>query len=307
MPSVPSTRRALTIYGALLAMVLSLLVFDTAPSWSGPKAYALRFATQPADAQKGMVITSEVGNPAGVPVMVEVIDRRGRVVTDSTALVTLTLLNAPGATLTGGQVNAVGGVAMFRDLESDKEGEDYRLAASSPGLVGDTSIAFDIWDQIIDCSESCSGSESNTTGELVSTVTASPRRGAKVFLSVDAVESLSCGDSSNHAPSVTSIDATGFQRNATKTVELLIAKSYDQKLPNNGPPFYDVCYSSPNAFDTKDGTPAVLQRDGEYRGLLPDCTPTTEAEQPCVQSRVKTLGGDVLITVRVPAADPRMT
>ena len=103
----------------------------------GPAA-ALAFAAQPSNATAGSSIA-----PA---VTVQVRDAGGNLVVASTASVTLAIANNPGAaTLTGTTtVNATGGVATFGALSLDKIGNGYTLAASSAGLSGGTSTAFNI-------------------------------------------------------------------------------------------------------------------------------------------------------------------
>ena len=106
-------------------------------------AGALRFATQPADARVGQVVTGAPYNPAGSPVAVEVVDASGNRVTSSTATVSLTLVRIHGTgTLQGTTTKtAVGGVATFSDLRLSAPGT-YRLVASSSGL---TSVSSDVF------------------------------------------------------------------------------------------------------------------------------------------------------------------
>ena len=64
------------------------------------------------------------------------------------AIVTLTLAigaNPGGGTLSGQTtVNCVNGVATFTDVHIDRPASSYNLKASSPGLLGATSDAFNI-------------------------------------------------------------------------------------------------------------------------------------------------------------------
>lgn len=79
-------------------------------------------------------------------ITVEIQDDWGNRVANSTASVTLAIGTNPGSgTLSGAHiVSAVGGVATFPGLSIDKIGTGYTLTASSSGLTGDTSSAFDI-------------------------------------------------------------------------------------------------------------------------------------------------------------------
>ena len=55
-----------------------------------------------------------------------------------------TMLEPAGAMLTGGQVNAVNGVATFNNLVIDLPGAGYQLDANAAGLTDATSNAFTI-------------------------------------------------------------------------------------------------------------------------------------------------------------------
>ncbi len=76
----------------------------------------------------------------------QVLDARGNPVTSSTAAVTLVIGNNPGGGALAGvpSVAAVGGVASFSGLSLNRPGVGYTLLASSSGVTGATSAAFDI-------------------------------------------------------------------------------------------------------------------------------------------------------------------
>src|SRR5215472_9575733 len=78
---------------------------------------------QPAGAAVNAVITSGFPSPGG-PVKVEVLDGSGKLVTGSTAAVTVAIGSNPGAGSLSGTltVNASGGVASFSDLSIDQPG-----------------------------------------------------------------------------------------------------------------------------------------------------------------------------------------
>ncbi|MFZ3382323.1 MAG: hypothetical protein WA144_00205, partial [Candidatus Methanoperedens sp.] len=105
----------------------------------GPaSAKKLAFIVQPGSTTAGLSIT-----PA---VQVEVQDIYGNRVTTSSLPITILIGNNPGGgTLVGtGPLNAVNGVATFSTLSINKDGLGYTLKASSPGLTGATSSAFNI-------------------------------------------------------------------------------------------------------------------------------------------------------------------
>ncbi|HVE86130.1 MAG TPA: hemagglutinin, partial [Myxococcales bacterium] len=98
----------------------------------------MAFFVQPVSATAGVAIS-----PA---VKVEIRDQFNNRVLGSTASVTLAIgTNPGGGTLSGTlTVAAVGGVATFSTLSINKAGTGYTLTASSPGLTGATSNAFNI-------------------------------------------------------------------------------------------------------------------------------------------------------------------
>jgi hypothetical protein len=103
----------------------------------GP-ATKLAFAQQPTN--------EESATPIAPAVQVSVLDASNNVVGSSSASITLAIgTNPGGGTLSGTLTqNAVNGVATFPDLTIDKIGTGYTLTASSSGLTGATSNAFNI-------------------------------------------------------------------------------------------------------------------------------------------------------------------
>jgi alpha-tubulin suppressor-like RCC1 family protein/uncharacterized protein YjdB len=89
------------------------------------------------------VVAGEAINPA---IEVEVRDASGNVVAGSRAAITLAFgANPGGATLHGSTiVNAVGGIATFSGITVETADSGYTLAASSAGMGGGTSGAFDV-------------------------------------------------------------------------------------------------------------------------------------------------------------------
>ncbi|HZH79981.1 MAG TPA: hypothetical protein VFD68_01675, partial [Gemmatimonadales bacterium] len=104
----------------------------------GPPTH-VDFGAHPHDEVAGAII----GTPF---VRLRVEDAGGNLVTTATNQVSVALgANPGGGTLSGTTtVNAVGGLATFNDLTIDKVGVGYTLVFSSPGLIGQTSEAFNI-------------------------------------------------------------------------------------------------------------------------------------------------------------------
>ena len=98
----------------------------------------LAFLVQPGSTIVGTVITP--------PVVVEVLDGNGNLEPAANNAVTLALAANPGNSTLGGTVtvNAVNGVATFSTLTLNKTGTGYMLSASTPGLAGAVSNAFNI-------------------------------------------------------------------------------------------------------------------------------------------------------------------
>ena len=98
----------------------------------------LVFLTEPSSAAAGAVIA-----PA---VRVAVQDAGGSTLSYFNGNVTIAIsTNPPGGSLSGTMtVAAVNGIATFSTLRIDRSGTGYTLAASSPGLPGVTSAAFNI-------------------------------------------------------------------------------------------------------------------------------------------------------------------
>ena len=96
----------------------------------------LRFTEQPSAVLEGEVM--------GPPVRVTVHDAFGNAVSGATTSVTLSLLSAGGANLSGALATAaIDGVASFGTLRVDKPGT-YSLAAHATGLAQGNSTPFDV-------------------------------------------------------------------------------------------------------------------------------------------------------------------
>jgi YD repeat-containing protein len=112
---------------------------DSSPFTVDPGlATTLAFTTQPANTNAGSAI-------AGPPTAT-VQDNFANTVTSSTASITVAIGTNPSGGVLGGTTtnNASGGVASFSDLSIDQAGTGYTLTASSTGLTGATTNAFNI-------------------------------------------------------------------------------------------------------------------------------------------------------------------
>ena len=106
---------------------------------TGTAAIPIRvvLTTQPASTTAGATLA---------PIVLTVRDAQSITTTAFTGPVSVTLGANPGGATLGGTttVNAVAGVATFSTLTVNRVGTGYTLVASSPGLVGATTTAFDI-------------------------------------------------------------------------------------------------------------------------------------------------------------------
>jgi len=264
----------------------------------------LNFAGQPTDAQVNATITTQPFNtPPGGPVQVEVLDGNNVRITSSTATITLQIdpaspNPAPGATLSGGSSvtqGAVAGVASFSTLSINVHGV-YDLLATSPGITSAASATFDIWDSVASCQpgQTCTGTVSTSNSQTSQVSGTSSTSG--FLLESLGEDTLSCGDTFNHAPSVTTVSERNFSSSAPKTVVVTIAKQVVQLTPNNGAASYAVCYSSSTPFTDVNGNTVTT-------GLLPGCK-ANAVVPPCVASITKDQAGEVVETVTVPSGDP---
>jgi len=264
----------------------------------------LNFFTQPADAVKGTAITTTpINTPPGGAIAVEVLDGNNQRVTASTAAITVAIGGdspnpGPGAALSGTTTqSAVAGVASFSNLAIGVHGV-YTLSATSPGVVAAGSGSFGIWDQASSCASGTTCSVSVSQARAVSSqITGNTSTTGALVASLGA-DSVTCGDTFNHAPIATTFNAFGLTASGSKTAIVQIDKAIVQATPNNGVSSYQVCYQSPTPFTDRAGNAGVTQ------GLLPDCKAVSN-QAPCVDSITKTKAGDVVETLSLPAGDPR--
>jgi alpha-tubulin suppressor-like RCC1 family protein/dipeptidyl aminopeptidase/acylaminoacyl peptidase len=120
----------------LVATAPGLPAATSAPFAAVTRA-TLAFLTEPP-------ATVEGATPISPPIQVAIQDSLGNTVAGATDAVTIAIAaNFAGATLTGTTtVQAVNGIATFSDLQLDRRGIGYTLAATAPGLGGATSAPF---------------------------------------------------------------------------------------------------------------------------------------------------------------------
>jgi hypothetical protein len=277
----------------------------------------LAFTGQPADALKSTaaqpnpITTTPINVPQGGPVAVTVEDGGNNPITTSTASIAVAASLSPppppppppppAFTLSGTLTkSAVSGVASFSDLKLDTS-LTYVLTASttSPGIDPATSNAFTIWDS----AQSCTAGKTciDTLGDPTTFQTqfsGTSSSGGFLLLTLDQ-SPLSCGDTFNHAPSVTSATTYRFSATGPKQMIGTISKAVDQAEPNNGVSFYRVCFESTDVTFVYPG--GVVHAMGTPF-LLPNCKDVSNTP-PCVQSITKTNAGAVKETITLPKDD----
>jgi hypothetical protein len=127
--------RARLAAAALLVLTAACGGGSTPPA---PEPVSLAFVVEPGP--------SSAVSPIAPVVKVELRDAAGNLVTSATSPVTLALAPGAGVAKLAGTTTAqaVAGVASFAALRIARPGTGYRLAASSTGLSGATSAAFDV-------------------------------------------------------------------------------------------------------------------------------------------------------------------
>ena len=183
MTTWKSPRRIAVLIATLIALSL------TQPASAG-SAKKLGFGVQPVGTTAGLVLNA---------VTVQILDNQSRVVTDSTAPVTLAL-SSSGTLYGTATQNAVAGVATFSGLRV-LPGGTYTLTATSPGLTSKTSNAFAITGAGSVCNgNGCSvndpnGNEPTNTNKTTGSILLSSCPGAGTntdFLSYDETAANFC-------------------------------------------------------------------------------------------------------------------
>ena len=275
---------------AVAAMVVLMLAVPAALAHTGTRV--LVFAVQPMTTQMGTAMT-----PA---VVVDVEDSQGHLVTSYDGPVTLTYAVNPvgAAPPENNVVDAVGGVATFPDLIFSAVGFGFELQASAPGATTSSpSRPFDIVDQLLHCQpgQACQSETVSSQGTSGSAAASQASTSDVLTATGGGFPDLSC----TSIGGIVSFTVT----NRSKTITMMLAKSLVQQAPNPGAAHFNICWGSPTAFTTKDGTTSAFNvANDEYEGLLPDCS--ASGPSPCVASRHKTKAGVEVITVSAPPGDP---
>jgi len=207
--------------------------------------------------------------------------------------------NPGGGTLAGTTtVNSSNGVADFGNLQINKAGAGYDLAANAPGFTSATSSFFAVTGQIQACGTgSCSASQSTST-TAASLTTTSP--GDFLTLGLGGV-TLTCA----HYSAVSDVAAFGVftssggsVASSTSTVTLTISPSAVESAER---PLllWQVCYGSQTPFPAVPFTSGTTVIGGTtiHTGLLLPCFLfSPDHPEPCLLSRQLTATGAVTLT-----------
>ncbi len=268
-----------TLLGAI-ALSASLLAI---PAIAAP-GLSLAFVQQPTHITAGQVIT-----PA---VTVQILDRRGGLVTNRVFPITISIgNNAGGGGLFGTEtVNTVNGVATFSDLTVDIAGNPYTLVASNPDAASATSAGFSVTGVATQCRVSPCGlrtgdtSAENPTNGAASVPVSSCGAAECPFLSQDLVTPAQCGNQA-------CLNNTGVAvfppSNATAVVTFLLENYF---TPDSG-----GIGNRPVYLVKDDGT--VIQ--------LAKC-PNRPGNRACVISDSSSSGSIIKTLVQFPPNDPRI-
>ncbi len=265
---------------------------------------SLAFTGQPAQT----AVTSHIltgFNSSGDPLTVQLLDANNQPlnpadVSANGTEVTISIgTNPGGGTLTGTTTMASSnGSAAFGNLQIDKAGAGYDLAATAPGLTSATSSLFTVTGVIEPCGASCSASQSTATTAIA--ITTSSASGDFVALSLGGV-SLTC----NHYTAVSDTatfgvfnSSGGSIASASATATLTISPSAVASSPR---PliFWQVCYASPTPFPVIPGTSGTTTIAGTtyHTGLLLPCFLfRPDHPEPCLISQRKAETGAVTLT-----------
>jgi len=270
----------------------------------------LAFTTQPVDTEFDKTMAN---------VVVTAEDPCNQAVGSFNGTVTLTDLFDPTKVASGSTATAASGVATFSNITFVSDwGYTDSFTATATGFDSATSNAFSV-EQVIktcDANKTCSASGLNNSGTL-NTIA-----GIDVG-SAPSQDTLKVSVAGKPDPAVqdyvqtcqnTQITATGTTptfygtivslqiNNRQKTVTMTLPKSYVLLQPTpNGTPFWDICLQTDaqHPFTDKFGNAGVTA------GFLPDCPTTLPSPlvQPCIQSRNKNAGNEIIRFV-LPPGDP---
>lgn len=264
---------------------------------------SLVFTGQPAQTAVNSDILTGFDS-TGSPLAVQLADASGNPLSPadfsaSGTQVTVSIETNPGGgTLAGTTtVMSTNGVADFGNLQIDKAGAGYRLAANAPGFASGTSGFFTISGQIQACGTGpCSASQSTATTATSVTTTAP---GDFVGLSLGGV-SFACrhyvavSDTADFGIFNSSgAGVAGTSAIATLTIARPALKSSPHQL------LRQVCYASPEPFPAFPGTSGTTVIGGiaYHTGLLLPCFLFSRAHpEPCLISRHHASAGAVQLT-----------
>lgn len=277
----------------------------------------LEFLAHPADTSgPGVTITSVALDPTGAPVSVRVLDGAGQPTSATGLPITLGLaVNGGGVGQFGVTRSTVNGTVTFPGISLSKYGT-YRFNATSAGATTATSSLFNVWQVVENCATTDCHLVAGVSGSFSSTLDVDATSGVLGVSSGGRAKPI-CGPNNaydtqfNHAPGTTTGNAYGAAAgSADKLVTLVVEKKEDQRQPNNGASFYQVCYAapltaSPSASYLRPGTVAVQDpTTSEWVWVLPDCGPQVPGDAACVLSRNKDNAGRVIVTFRLAPGDP---
>jgi hypothetical protein len=275
----------------------------------------LAFVTQPSTVQAS---TKSSPSYMSTAPSVQVVEKDGTPVTVGAAQVALAADTAHGNPGLGGCTNvaAVDGLATFGPgcLTASNVGGGYQLRATATWSYGNYQVslsttqdsdAFDVVQVLTTCAAGAPcGATTNGTHTSVSVSASSAP-------TVDQLEIAVGVDSPQACLPFTPPNGLQVTRvlldNRDKTITLTFDKYLVNQVPNNGTPFYTMCFAAPwgNWLTASGSTPTFNTDSNEYVGILPDCTAAELAPQnPCVQSRSKHAANEI-VTVSVPYQDGR--
>jgi hypothetical protein len=272
---------------------------------------SLAFTGQPAQTAANSDILTGF-NSTGSPLAVQLLDANNDPLNPvnfsaSRTQVTVSIeANPGGGTLAGTTtVTSSNGVAAFGNLQINKAGAGYDLAASASGFTQATSALFTISGQIQACGASSCTASTSTSTTAASLATSSP--GNFATLGLGGV-TLAC----NHYNAVSAVAAFGVLNstggdvaNSRSTVAITVspsvAESADRPLL-----LWQLCYASQTPFPVIPGTggKTVIAGITYHTGLLLPCFLFNPAHPvPCLKSKQRTQAGAVTLTF-VAIGDP---
>jgi hypothetical protein len=215
--------------------------------------------------------------------------------------------NPDGGTLSGTTtVASSNGVADFGNLQIDKAGVGYELAASAPGLTTSApSSPFTISGVIQACGASCSASQSTST--TAASITTSSASGDFLTLGLGGVN-FTCA----HYNAVSDVAAFGVLNSsganvagASSIVTLTVPPSVVQAT-HRPLLLWQICYASQTPFPAipfTSGT-TVIAGTTYHTGLLLPCILFSPSHpEPCLKSKQLTSAGAITLTF-VALGDP---